>query len=86
MWLKEFTYNALIQPIHLLLYKVLLGTSIELAADNPIYAIVALGFIIAAEKLVKQMFGFGKASGGTVGSLAGAAGVTAVAGRALQNF
>ncbi len=86
MWIKEFTYNALIQPIHLLLYKVLLGTSIELAADNPIYAIVALGFIIAAEKLVKQMFGFGKASGGTVGSLAGAAGVTAVAGRALQNF
>lgn len=86
MWLKEFIYNALIQPIHLLLYRVLLGTSIELAADNPIYAIVALGFIIAAEKLVKQMFGFGKASGGTVGSLAGAAGVTAIAGKALQSF
>lgn len=86
MWLKEYTYNALIQPVDLLLYKVLLGTSVELAADNPLYAIVALGFIIAAEKLVKQMFGFNKASGGTVGSLAGAAGVTAVASKALQGF
>ncbi len=86
MWLKEYTYNALIQPIHLLLYKVLLGTAIELAVDNPIYGIVALGFIIAAEKLVKQMFGFNKASGGTVGSLAGAAGVTAVASNALKGF
>lgn len=84
MWLKEFTYNALIQPIHLLLYKVLLGTAIDLAVDNVLYAIIALGFIIAAEKLVKQMFGFNKASGGTVGSLAGAAGVTAVAGNMLK--
>ena len=84
MWLKEYTYNALIQPVDLLLYKVLLGTSVELAADNPLYAIVALGFIIAAEKLVKSMFGFNKASGGTVGSLAGAAGVTAVASNMLK--
>lgn len=86
MWLKEFSYNALIQPIHLLLYKVLLGSAIDLAVDNAVYAIVALGFIIAAEKLVKQMFGFGKASGGTLGSLAGAAGVTTIANKALQGF
>ena len=56
----------------------------QLAADNPIYAIVCLGFIIAAEKLMKSMFGFGKASGGTLGSLAGAAGVTAIASKALN--
>lgn len=85
MWIKEYTYNAIIQPVDLLLYKVLLGTAIELAANNPLYGIVALGFIIAAEKLVKQMFGFNKASGGTVGSLAGAAGVTAIAGKMLNN-
>ena len=85
MWLKEFTYNALIQPIHLLLYKILLGSAIDIAADNPLYAIAALGFIIAAEKMVKQMFGFGKASGGTVASLAGAAGVTAFASKMLSN-
>ena len=85
MWLKEFTYNALIQPIHLLLYKILLGSAIDIAADNPLYAIAALGFIIAAEKMVKQMFGFSKASGGTVASLAGAAGVTAFASKMLSN-
>ncbi len=85
IWLKEYTYNALIQPVHLLLYKVLLGTAIELAAKNPLYAVVALGFIIAAEKLVKKMFGFDKASGGTVGSLAAAAGVTTMAGKALSS-
>lgn len=84
MWMKEFTYNALIQPLHLLLYVVLLGSAVQLAAENPIYAIVCLGFIIAAEKLMKSMFGFGKASGGTLGSLAGAAGVTAIASKALN--
>lgn len=85
MWLKEFTYNALIQPIHLLLYKILLGSAIMIAADNPLYAVAALGFIIAAEKMVKQMFGFSKASGGTVASMAGAAGVTALASKLLNN-
>lgn len=86
MWIKEYTYNALLQPIHLLLYKILLGSAIGLAAKNTIYAVVCLGFIVAAEKLVKQMFGFNKASGGTVGSLAGAAGVATVASRAMQGF
>ena len=85
IWLKEYTYNALIQPVHLLLYKVLLGSAIELAAKNPLYAVVCLGFIIAAEKLVKKMFGFDKASGGTVGSLAAAAGVTTMAGKMLND-
>ena len=84
MWMKEFTYNALIQPLHLLLYIVLLGSAVQLAADNPLYAIVCLGFIIAGEKLMKSMFGFNKASGGTLGSLAGAAGVTALASKALN--
>lgn len=84
MWIKEFTYNALTQPLHLIIYIVLLGSAVQLAADNPLYAIVCLGFIIAAEKLMKSMFGFGKASGGTLGSLAGAAGVTALASKALN--
>lgn len=86
MWLKEYSYNALIQPVDLLLYKVLLSSAMELAANNPLYAVVALAFIIAAEKLVKQMLGFNKASGGTVGSLAGAAGVSAFAGNMLSNI
>lgn len=84
MWLKEFSYNALIQPLHLLLYIVLLSSATELAVNNPLYAIVCLGFIIAAEKLLKKMFGFEKASGGTLGSLAGAAGVSTLANQGLN--
>lgn len=84
MWIKEFSFNAVLQPLHLLLYKVLLGSAVSLAVINPLYAIVCLGFILAAEKLLKSMFGFNKAGAGTVGSLAGAAGVSALASKALM--
>ena len=86
MWIKEFTFNALIQPLHLILYIVLLGSATELAVYNPLYAIVCLGFIIAGEKLLKQMFGFNKAPGGTLGSLAGAAGVSTLAAKGVGMF
>lgn len=84
LWIKEFTYNALLQPLHLLLYIVLLGSATELVALNPLYAVVCLGFITAGEKLFKKMFGFDKASGGTLGSLAAAAGLTGVANKAIM--
>lgn len=61
MWFKEYLFNALIQPFHLVLYTVLIGTSVELARTNLIYALVALLFISQAEKLLKKMFGFDKA-------------------------
>lgn len=86
LWIKEFTFNALLQPLHLLLYIVLLGSATELVAVNPLYAIVCLGFIFAAEKLFKKMFGFDKASGGTIGSLAAAAGLTGVANKAIMSM
>ncbi|MCI8482289.1 MAG: hypothetical protein HFJ27_04345 [Clostridia bacterium] len=86
MWIKEFSFNALLQPLHLLLYTVLVGSALQLAVDNPLYAIVCLGFIMAGEKLLKKMFGFDKASGGTLGSLAAAAGVTSMASKALNTL
>ncbi len=85
LWIKEFSFNAILQPLHLFLYMVLCGTASDLATENPLYAIVALGFILGAEKLVKQMFGFNKAGAGTVGSLAGATAVATYATRALTN-
>lgn len=84
MWIKEFSFNALLQPLHLMLYTILLSSAIEVAVINPLYAIVCLGFIMSAEKLLKSMFGFNKAGAGTVGSLAGAAAVTTLASRALM--
>ena len=81
MWFKEYLFNALLQPMHLLLYTVLVGAAVTIATDNLIYAIVALLFLTEAEKLFKKIFGFDKAGGGTVGGFAGgmAAGATAAA-------
>ena len=86
LWIREFAYNALLQPVHLFLYMVLLGSAAELAVNNPLYAVVCLGFMTAAEVMLKKYFGFSKASGGTIGTLAGAAGVTAMANKALMSL
>lgn len=70
-WLKEYMYNLLLQPLHLLLYTILISSAIELSAKNILYSIVALGFLVPAEKLIRQMFGF---KGNTPGFVPGAAG------------
>ena len=56
MWLKEYFINAIIQPVHLILYSALIGSAISLAVQNPIYGIVVLLFIATAESWVKRMF------------------------------
>ncbi len=61
-WIKEYIFNLLIQPVHLILYTVLIGTAIDFAADNLLYSLVAFGFILQAEKLMMKFFGFNKAS------------------------
>ncbi len=60
-WFKEYIFNLLIQPFHLILYTILVGTSAELATSSLIYALVAIASLLPAEKLLKQMFGFDKA-------------------------
>lgn len=75
MWFKEYTMNAIIQPVHLILYSVFVGSAIDLATRNPLYAVVALAFLTSAEKFVKKMFGLDKAST--------PAGLAAMAGGAL---
>ncbi len=73
MWLKEYVYNLLLQPFHLILYTMLVGSAMELATSNMLYAIVALGFLIPAEKLLRRFFGFEKASlpGNMMGNIVG---------------
>lgn len=70
-WLKEYIFNLLIQPLHLLLYTVLVSSAFDFAGKNLWYMIVAIGFLVPAEKLLRSFFGFEKAT--TPGSLAGAA-------------
>lgn len=60
-WFKEYIFNLLIQPMHLLLYYILVTSAFELASTNVIYSIVAIGFMIPAEKLLRSLFGFEKA-------------------------
>ena len=62
MWLKEYIFTALLQPFHLIIYTVLLGSAMDIAVKNPIYAIMVLAFIGPAEKMLRKFFGFDKAS------------------------
>ncbi len=74
MWIREYIYNVLIQPFHLLLYTVLVGSAMDLVMSNMIYGVVAIGFLIPAERLLRKFFGFDNA--GTLsaaGSFAGGA-------------
>ena len=73
IWLKEFIFNALLQPFHLIIYTIFLGSSMEIATKNPIYAILFLAFIIPSEKLLRKMFGFNNSE--TVGAMGTAAGL-----------
>ena len=83
LWLKEYIFNLLIQPFHLLLYLVLITSAFELAGTNVIYSLIAIGFMTPAEKFLRKMFGFDKAT--TAGFLSGAAGA-AVAMTAVQSI
>lgn len=78
IWIKDYIFNALLQPMHLILYSVLLGSALNIANDNPIYAIVALAFISQAEKFLRKIFDFDKANGGTVDSMGFAGGALAM--------
>jgi len=71
-WIKEYVFNILIQVIHIVLYTVLVTSAIDLATKVPIYGIVAIAYLIPAEKFFKKLFGFGKAE--SVGQLGAAAG------------
>ena len=74
MWLKEYIFNALLQPVHLLLYTIFVGMANEFAIENPLYAIVAIGFLVPAEKFFRKMFGMeSQTSVGTIGAAAGGA-------------
>lgn len=86
MWIKEYVFNLLIQPLHLILYTMLVGSAITMAANeasangatqdaniNMIYAIVAIGFIFQSEKILRKFFGFDQASTLENGSAIGGA-------------
>lgn len=72
-WFKEYMFYALLQPMHMLLYTVFVSSALSVAANNLLYAIVALAFIVPAEKIVKQIFGIKGNTESTLGGFAGGA-------------
>lgn len=84
MWFKEYVFNALLQPMHFLLYYILVSSSIAIAVKNPIYAIAVLQFMTDAEKMFKKIFGFDKVKNGMVGGLGAVPLLTAAKG--VKNF
>ena len=67
-WFKEYLFNILIQPVHLLLYTVLITSAKDLAHTNILYSLVALGFMLEAEKIVKDFFGLQAQRGESTGA------------------
>lgn len=73
-WVREYIFNCLIQPVHLLIYTIFINNAIDFAKENILYAIVALAFMVPAEKFIKEMFGMKSNSPtGTLGAAASGA-------------
>lgn len=75
-WLRDYIFYAFLPALHMILYTVFISSALDLAVNNMIYALVAMGFIVPAEKIVKKMFGIhgnteDRASGFVGGALAG---------------
>ena len=72
MWIKEYIFNLLMQPMHFILYTILVSMAMKFAAKNIFYAVIAIGFLIPAEKILRRFFRFERAQ--TPGMFAGPAG------------
>lgn len=74
MWIREYVFNCLLQPVHLLLYTIFIDSATKLVDTNPVYAVITLAFFIPAINFFRKMFGFEKASSiGTIGAATGGA-------------
>lgn len=77
-WFKDYLFNVLIQPMHLLLYTIFIVAASELTSRNIIYALGVYGFMIPSEKYFKKILGFEKG-----GSNAGGGPMSNAIGRGL---
>ncbi len=78
-WFKEYVMTMVLQPIHLIIYSMIVSSALTLAIQSPLYAIVAIGFLIPAEQFIKSLFGVeSKADGGFGNFAAGALAMNAM--------
>lgn len=88
-WLKEFTYNILIQPFQCIIYLSIGSAALSLLSEdvnllNAIIAIYLFIFMFQAEEIVKNIFGFKSQS--MAKTIAGAAVTGAIIGQATSLF
>lgn len=55
-WMKEFTVNVLIQPLHALIYLIFVLTANTIAKESPLVALVLLMSMGTVERMVKVIF------------------------------
>ena len=82
-WLREFIFNAIMQPIQWLIYYIFVGSAISLTAENPLYGIIVLAFISKAEEIIKNILGL-KEPMKMVGGISGTLSVAAMASSAAK--
>lgn len=57
-WFKEFVFNILIQPVHLILYVIFVSSAMTLVDNgNFFWALAVLMFMTQAERIIRKMFG-----------------------------
>ena len=76
-WLREYIFNCLLQPVHLIIYTVFISSAFDFAQKNILYALLTLAFMLPAEKIIKEMFGL-KGSGPSSSINAAASGALAM--------
>lgn len=79
-WFTEYLYNILLQPIHLILYTILITSAKSFAEKNIIYSVVAIGFMLEADKIVRDLFKIQPQKGEPEGAIKGGAIFGATAG------
>ena len=70
-WLREYVGALTMQPFQCLLYSVLIGGAMQMALNNPIYAIVALISMVTLEKFIKSLIGMPESNIGGLGKALG---------------
>lgn len=70
-WFREYVASLTMQPFQCLLYSVLIGGAMQMALNNPIYAIVALISMVTLEKFIKSLIGMPESNIGGLGKALG---------------
>ena len=56
IWIKEYVFNLILQPIHMLIYYVFIASVMGFASENILYVLVVYELITRVEKILKQVF------------------------------